>query len=234
MACSRGKAHPNTNTKLKLFAHSAGYCQNPNCGNLLFPEGHSRNIHIAEMAHIFACADSGPRAVADLSAEERGAYENIILLCANCHTVIDKAPEQYSDQVITKWKREHWARVCAAFGVIEFSSRAQLRAALSPLLGENKAIHRAIGPDSEYRHNPEAPEATSWKVRMCSSIIPNSNRIIAILDRNLRLLSADEVETLHDFKVHVGGLILRHIDGQEIVNSRFPAGMDEIAEARAE
>ncbi|WP_375553748.1 hypothetical protein [Roseovarius mucosus] len=234
VACNRGKAHPDTNTKLKLFSHSGGFCQNPSCGKLLFPEGHPTNIHIAEMAHIFACADNGPRSNPDLSAEERGAYENIILLCANCHTEIDKAPEKYDDATVTKWKRDHWQKISAALGVVKFSKRKDLRAQIELLLAENRAIHRALGPDLDYQYNPEAAEAEAWQTRVRGSIIPNSNRMLAILHDNRHLLTEDEVNIVGDFKVHVDGLVLRHIDGQNVPNVRFPARMDKIGKSETE
>lgn len=229
MTCNRGKAHPDTNTKLKLFSHSGGFCQNPNCDKLLFPEEHPKNIHIAEMAHIFACADDGPRAKPELSVEERGAYENIILLCANCHTEIDKAPEKFGDAIITKWKRDHWQKLTAALGVIKFAYRKELRDSIEPLLAENRAIHRAFGPDLDYQYNPEAAEAAAWQARVRASIIPNSNRILAILNANRHLLTSPEVDTLSDFKVHVDGFVLRHLDGQNFPNTRFPSGMENVA-----
>ena len=229
MTCSRGKAHPDTNTKLKLFSHSGGFCQNPSCDKLLFPEEHPENIHIAEMAHIFSCADNGPRAKPELTADERGAYENIILLCANCHTEIDKAPEKYDDAIVARWKRDHWQKITAALGVVKFSCRNELWDCIEPLLAENRAIHRAFGPDLDYRHNPEAAEATAWQARVRISIIPNSNRTLAILNANRHLLTADEVDTISDFKVHVDGLVLRHLDGQNFPNTRFPSKMENVA-----
>lgn len=231
MTCSRGKAHPDTNTKLKLFSHSGGFCQNPSCDKLLFPEGHATNIHIAEMAHIFACADNGPRPNPALTARERGSYDNIILLCANCHTEIDKAPEKYDDATVTGWKRDHWQKLSAALGVVKFSDRKELRDQIELLLAENKAIHRAVGPDLEYRFNPEAAEAEAWLARVRGSIIPNSNRILAILTENRHLLTESELVTVGDFKVHVDGLVLRHLDGQNVPNIRFPVRMLEIAKS---
>lgn len=93
MACSRGAASPGAQTQRRLFAASAGYCQNPGCSNELFVGAAGKSIHIAEMAHVFAANDSGPRAKPDLSKEERGAFENLVMLCANCHTRVDKAPD---------------------------------------------------------------------------------------------------------------------------------------------
>jgi hypothetical protein len=66
MACNRGRATPNAATKLKLFTDSAGFCQNPECNTPLFPDGLEGYPHLAEMAHIFAAIDGGPRTKVEL------------------------------------------------------------------------------------------------------------------------------------------------------------------------
>ncbi|RKE85136.1 hypothetical protein [Rhizobium sp. AG855] len=229
MACSRGKAAPNAATKLKLFTDSAGFCQNPACNRQLFPEGFEDYPHLAEMAHIFAAVDGGPRTDHDLSEADRGAYDNIILLCANCHTMADKVPEHYTAELMQKWKEEHKKKRERAFGVHSLNIRGELRAKIQPLLLENAMVHREIGPDNEYRFNPEAAEATAWKKRLKSTIIPNSLRIIDWLDANSSLLTEPEVQTRERFRFHVQGLLMRHLEGQEVPNSRFPAEMENIA-----
>jgi len=95
MSCSRGAAAPDRNTTFRLFAASAGYCQNPACHRPLFVSVGTDRIHIAEMAHILAASNQGPRAVNTMSAAYRGSFDNLILLCANCHIVIDKAPTNF-------------------------------------------------------------------------------------------------------------------------------------------
>lgn len=224
MACNRGKAHPNAATKLKLFTDSGGYCQRPDCGNKLFVNN-EKMIHVAEMAHIFAANPGGARPNEELTPEQRGQYDNIVLLCANCHTEIDKDPETYTDAVVRGWKLEHAARLDAAFGVKAFPSRAELRSEIEKLFEENAAVHRELGPDNDYKYNPEAAEATAWRKRVVSTIIPNSNIAIRLLDHNSKLLTSEEKSTVAAFKIHVKGLIMRHMLGEEIVNVRFPEGM---------
>jgi hypothetical protein len=92
MTCTRGAASPDAHTQRRLFAASAGYCQNPTCANALFVDVANKSIHIAEMAHVFAANNGGPRANPQLSEAERGAFENLVVLCSNCHTMVDKAP----------------------------------------------------------------------------------------------------------------------------------------------
>ena len=229
MACNRGKASPNANTRIKLFAHSGGYCQNPNCNIPLFPEQAEKDSHFAEMAHIFAATDGGPRTFEELSEEERGEYANLILLCANCHTIIDKESEVYSDNIITKWKHEHTSKLQLLFEVRELSTREELRKAIEPLLMQNHTVWKSFGPDLEYQFNPEAPEASAWKYRVKSTIIPNSNKILMFLDVNSNLIDEGEKGTREAFRLHVTGLISHHIDGDNSINTRFPEDMDNIA-----
>ena len=77
LRCSRGKANPKQNTRIRLFADSGGYCQNPGCAHELFLDLDSGPIHVAEMAHIFAANDDGPRGNVVLSEAERGTYETL-------------------------------------------------------------------------------------------------------------------------------------------------------------
>ena len=62
MVCAHGRVNPATNTKLRLFADSGGYCQNPNCLEPLFKDIADETIHIAEIAHVISAGNAGPRA----------------------------------------------------------------------------------------------------------------------------------------------------------------------------
>ena len=230
MACSRGKATPNAATKLKLFTDSAGFCQNPDCNEVLFPEGFEGYPHLAEMAHIFAAIDGGPRTNSDMSPEERGAYENIILLCANCHTLADKTPEHHTSELMVAWKAKHNERRERAFGVHSLTTREELRSRLQPLLAENAMVHEELGPDNDYRYDPEAAEAAAWKHRVKTTIIPNSLAMLAWMDSNGPLLTADERKILEKFRFHVQGLMMKNLEGENLPNLRFPQEMNSVAE----
>ena len=229
MTCSRGKASPDPHTKLRLFADSGGYCQNPGCLRGLFVDADGANIHIAEMAHIFAANNDGPRAKVELSPEERGAYGNLILLCPSCHTIIDKAPESFPDVMIAEWKRSHLRRIAAAFGAVEYESRAATRCAIEPLLDENRAVFEQYGPLGEYRLNPESEMADVWARKVRSLILPNNRKVLAILKANRRHLRPEEREVLERFRQHVDDLEARHLgEGVVAVGATFPEEMSNI------
>jgi len=183
------------------------------------------------MAHIFAATDRGPRAMPALSAVNRGAYENLILLCPSCHTIIDKAEDIYPDDLIRNWKHEHRVRIATAFGAISYSDRRLARRVIEPLLTENKAIFDTFGPNQDYRVNPESDVALVWKRKVLSHILPNNYKLLAILDANRTHLTATERETLERFRQHVDDLEQRHIGGSPAsVGTTFPDGMNRLLE----
>ena len=228
MSCSRGKSVPN-DTRLLLFADSAGHCQNPCCLRPLFLDVGGRSMHIAEMAHIFAASDAGPRAQASFSPEARSAYENLILLCPECHTIVDKAPEEYPDSLIREWKRRHRDRIRAEFGAAEYASRHLVREAIEPIMAENRTIFETYGPLGDDRFNPESEVAVVWRRKVLARILPNNRKLLMIIDANRRHLTPAEEAVLERFRQHVDDLEDRHVGGgTAAVGTRFPAGMNEL------
>ncbi|MGE1081318.1 hypothetical protein ACQJ0O_03615 [Pseudomonas shirazensis] len=230
MACSRGAASPDAHTQKRLFASSGNYCQNPACANELFIDAAGKSIHIAEMAHVFAANNNGPRARPELSKAERGSFENLVVLCANCHTMVDKAPKAYPDDMMLRWKREHASKLQQLFGAVAFTDRASARAVIEPILIENHTIFKKYGPHIEDAANPESGAAERWKRKMLTRIIPNSRRVLSILDTNRSLLNVEERFVLEEFRQHIDDLESFHIEGQMEDASRFPADMAKILE----
>lgn len=229
MGCSRGKANPNTNTQRYLFASSGGYCQNPGCNDPLFVDVDTAKVSVAEMAHIFAAQDDGPRADPHLSEEMRGSYKNLILLCVKCHEIIDKKPDSFPDILITKWKEDHERLIAAVFGAVSYENRAQAYRAMSALAMRTRVIHQRIGPSNEYRWNPEADEAFEWKYHVRQNIIPTNRSILALLDRNRNLLHQAEMEIVELFRQHIEGVERRHIFNAPLPSAPlYPKGIEDV------
>lgn len=229
MPCYRGQANPNRHTTLRLFADSGGYCQRPECADRLFVDTGTTNIHVAEMAHIIGASAKGPRADATVTRADKGAYENLILLCARCHTIIDKAPVDFPDNMIREWKRKHVERINSLFGAVEFPDRSSVRNAVESALAENRSVFEQYGPNNDYSQNPESDIAKVWQRKMRAIILPNNRKILAIIDTNRRHLRQTERTTLELFRQHIDDLEAKHIgEGSGDVASRFPDGMNEI------
>jgi hypothetical protein len=181
------------------------------------------------MAHIIAASGKGPRADAAARPADRGSYDNLILLCANCHTTIDKAPLDFPDNMIREWKRKHIERITSLFGAVEYPDRASAREAIEPALTENRAVFDAYGPSNDYHHDPESEIAKVWQRKMRAIILPNNRKVLTILDANRRHLNESEAKTLEAFRQHIDDLEAKHIgEGNGDVASRFPLAMSGI------
>ena len=234
MSCPRGKASPNKHTKLRLFADSAGYCQNPNCLEKLFIDTGDNNIHIAEMAHVFSASNDGPRAKKEMTKEERGDYANLILLCANCHTKIDKSEKDYPDSLIFRWKQNHIEKISRLFGAVECNSREEVRNLIDPILIENNAIFETYGPMGDERFNPESDMPEQWIRKIRSIILPNNRKLLTVLDANRKLLNHSERKTLEIFRQHVDDFEAKHLGESDLNGIMFPKEMENILGANDE
>jgi hypothetical protein len=213
---------------LRLFADSGGYCQNPSCLEKLFVDTGDNNIHIAEMAHVFSASDDGPRSNKRMTKEERGGHSNLILLCANCHTKIDKAENDFPDSLISEWKKGHIEKISNLFGVIECNDRRQTRTLIEPILAENSMIFETYGPMGEERYNPESELPKQWIRKIRSIIIPNNRKLLAILDINRKFLIQSELKTLELFRQHVDDFEKKHIGECDSNGIMFPIEMVNI------
>lgn len=227
-SCGRGKTNPDQPTRYRLWADSGGYCQNPDCLNSLFVTGTAKTIHFGEMAHVIAASSEGPRGDKLADEESLKAWDNIILLCANCHTSVDKSEADYPVETLRAWKNQRQVEVEKAVGVSKFSTRDEVRAAIEPYADESNAIHRLIGPDNDYRFDPDAEEAAMWRAAVASTIIPNHARILRIIDANQALLRDDEKATVAEYKLHVKGLLHRHEGGGAVRTVRYPKAMEHL------
>ena len=228
MAYSRGKASPNAQTKLRLFADSGGFCQNPDCNANLFLSIGDTDFHIAEMAHVFCASDKGPRMNSRLSAEERGCYSNLILLCPTCHTKIDKAENEYPDTLIFDWKTNHVNKIKNLFGVKTFSSRECVRTFIIRFLGENRTIFETYGPMTDERFNPESIMPKLWMRKIYTSILPNNRVIMNTINANYSLLNEMEMKVVEIFRQHVSDFENKHINNSEENGIKFPAEINNI------
>ena len=96
-----------------LFALSRNQCAHPKCtNNVIEPATDSSDAAvIAQICHIYAVSTDGPRGKAGLTNKELNSPENLILLCPNHHTVVDKQFETYPAEILKQWKRDHEAKV---------------------------------------------------------------------------------------------------------------------------
>lgn len=225
------RKHISTDTKLRLFSEAAGYCQRPECLRPLFPAEMGGNKHIAEKAHVIPHGKTGPRHEEMPAGDfEVDSFENLILLCPTCHTIIDKDPGGYSRGTLLSWKSNHLAALAHKQGIRTYDERGQVRDAIVAAMAENKAIWNEFAPSdgAYFEYDPESEAAKTWTQRMRGVILPNHFRIQAIIKANLQHMTEAERHTFSRYQEHVRGLSERHVCGVAGGAIRYPAEMDGV------
>jgi hypothetical protein len=100
---AEGPTRPSDATIKRLFARSSNRCAYPRCATEIV----QGDTVVGEVCHICAVRPDGPRHSRTQSASERHGYDNLILLCANHHRVIDDDPEAYTVERLHKMKADH-------------------------------------------------------------------------------------------------------------------------------
>lgn len=110
----------------RLWVYAHGLCSNPKCRRRLIidPTEQDPAATTGYAAHQVAHSPDGPRGEGDVPIQDRDTYENMILLCGDCHRIVDGQPKTYSVEVLRGWKEEHeiWVAECIERGMtaIEF------------------------------------------------------------------------------------------------------------------
>ncbi len=102
--------------RMKLWAVSGGRCEM--CNRILYQDlvyGHDGNF--GEMAHIHAVSEGGPRHKYGMTEEEKNNIDNLILLCAEHHHMIDTYPEDFGEGLLLKKKKTHEDRIRQVTGI---------------------------------------------------------------------------------------------------------------------
>ena len=215
-------------TKRQLWAESGGYCQKPDCATYLFSD--PDQVHYAEMAHIVAATTGGPRDVTqkDMSSQDRASAFNIVVLCANCHSIVDKNPQNYPTELMRQWKTRHQQALQQALGTPIFQDRSTARSYIESRLDDNHIVFRQYGPTND---DLSEDKAYQWRQLAVSRIVPNNAEIARVLQANRHLLTPTERTTMGEFIIHQNQFAARHIfNDNSTCTMRYPERMDEIFE----
>ena len=216
--------------KRLLWARSGGFCQNPSCQKdffVFFADGTITSIE--ELAHIIAKSNKGPRSEEKIDTKLKDEYENIILLCPNCHTLIDKNQDRYPFETLKEWKKKHEQRIKDLFELPIYQDRKSLGRDIHKILLENKLIFQTYGPDSEHSNSLLTDAQKVWIRYIHSKILPNNRKIVQLLSRNIHLLTEEEKLIFEKFKIHQEAFEYNHISGDKNSSAPlFPPEMEGI------
>ena len=211
----------------RLWGLAAGMCSKPGCGVDCIPHLVAGDpTIIGEMAHVIARKPSGPRGSPQGGSD---SYENLILLCPNCHKTVDKAPtDTYAEEVLHAWKRQHEGEVRDRLAAPIMRSRVELATRILRLLIENHATWQQYGPDSDAaKANPVSNVAELWTLRKIAQVIPRNTAIVRLLEANAALFGPEEYAVARRFVEHAAGFEASAYERREDV-PRFPDGFEEM------
>ncbi|MBO1198380.1 HNH endonuclease [Staphylococcus simiae] len=196
-----------TKVQRTLYAESLGYCLNPDCKEKIV----TYDRDISEKAHIIEYCQS-----------QDNSYENLIILCPNCHTRFDKNKE-FTVEEITSWKKERQKELNK---IIEgkFSSFEELEKQVKPLLLNNQTI---------YNNYYLKGNKKQWE-NFENVIVLNNTKIRNLINENEDLFENYENgentnrKVVEDFKLHVEEFQRTRIDEEKIRGILYPKKFNSI------
>lgn len=157
------------------------------------------------MAHICGDKTGSNRHDPTQSDQARDDYRNLILLCPDHHTEIDKKENEgvYGVAALQKMKSDHEASVDGRLKNVRFNDKRDVAKYVSPLLSENRIVFEKYGPHSEIaRKNPESDAHRIWLAERFSTLVPNNRKIAEIMNTNRRLFATEEQAIVSEFLLH--------------------------------
>lgn len=105
-------------TKLLLFVRAGGRCEFDGHNKYLLEHPMTlTEINLAEMAHIVAFKEVGPRGDSEMRPEDIHSIDNLMLLCHDCHKLIDDNPTLYPVSTLKIYKQSHEAQILHVTGL---------------------------------------------------------------------------------------------------------------------
>src|ERR1700674_5568382 len=105
-------------TRLQIFVRAGGRCEFNGCNKFLLE--HPLTLtqgNFAQMAHIVAFKEEGPRGASATRPAHINDVSNLMLLCPECHKLIDDHPDQYTVAGLEKYKQAHEERIFHVTGL---------------------------------------------------------------------------------------------------------------------
>lgn len=132
--------NPSANTIRMLCSKAAGMCEFEGCNKRLFYDGVTLSeFNNSYVAHIVASSSNGPRGDKVLSPQLSDKLENLMLMCADHHKLIDtpiSGPRDFPVEKLSAMKKAHEEkidRICRLFYV----PKTEVVLFLSPIKGVN-------------------------------------------------------------------------------------------------
>ncbi|MDR5587899.1 HNH endonuclease signature motif containing protein [Clostridium aquiflavi] len=191
----------------RIYAESMGRCMNPKCQAELFKESGD----IMEKAHIIPYCKTVDN-----------SFENLIILCPNCHTNFDKN-NAFSTDEVKEWKKIR-ADEFKRFFSKEYDNFEDLKSKVVPLLLENRAIF-----ENYYLQN----KRQLWD-SVEGRVLSNNSIIREVLKQNTKLIQKHSVkefsnlEIVKRFLLHIDEFENTRLSNEKVRGALFPTEINSL------
>lgn len=225
------------NVSRQLWAQCGGFCQNPTCNKWLFASVGDESVSLANVAHIIGQGSSGPRSEHELAEfVEKDGLGNLLMLCLECHKIVDELDRQFSVEQLLAWKAAHAQKIAALFNVPEITDERELLVQINDLLEENAAIFKEYGPFSDRVVKGEAGDALIiWRRRCLDTILLNNQKILDVIEKNKKNFPYpwDVYRQMLGYKMHADAFKDNCLLGQRVNDYKlFPLEFDHFVKSR--
>lgn len=218
-----------------LWSNAAGRCSFSDCNERLTvtQAAYSAPHTLGEMAHIKGKKHGSNRYDETQTDDQRDSYENLILLCPNHHTRIDKPENEgiFTVDALMQMKMNHEASISRCLDSVEISNINELKGQIIICLAENRQSWLQYGPLSgNAQKNPQSDEIYAiWISERLSTIVPNNRVIVGLLDANRNLFNRSDQDIVSQFLAHAKSYekwVNDEIPYQAVL--RFPMGFEKL------
>jgi len=145
-------------TKLILAFRSGGICAFPTCGKeLTYKAEVGDDATLGEAAHICGEKPGAARYVGSMTDEERNNVQNLIYLCTEHHTIIDKVEADWPTDKLLKLKEKHERQakqaIEEAFADVAFPELQNAVSWVASQTPQHNGSFELISPDEKIQKN---------------------------------------------------------------------------------
>lgn len=189
------------------------------------------------MAHIVGHGTTGPRSDHEFAEYiEKDGIDNLVMLCLECHKVVDELENKFPVESMIEWKFAHTQKISSLFAIPNIRDERQLLIEVNDLLEENATIFHECGPFSDNVLKGEGGDGLKlWRWRSLDTIIPNNQRIVLLIERNKRnfLYPWDVYAQMLLYKIHADAFQDNCLTDQKVNDYKiFPREFDHFIKTR--
>jgi tetratricopeptide (TPR) repeat protein len=124
-----------------LFAQSGNRCAFPGCPEKLT---YNDDTVLAEICHIQGYSPDSARYNPEMTNQERNSLQNLVLMCAKHHTIIDTHPAEYPKEHLWQIKKDHEAAIASEKSSTSFLTPHQIPPPPDDLIGRDAELDDLI------------------------------------------------------------------------------------------